>query len=345
VVFGVVCARKYGPAPAKDDTRDQRRTLMANAAFCQKAYDGEDLNGNNILDPGEDLNGNGRLDHYQLPQPPRPPKVRAQVDNQSVTLYWDKSTSEESIDPVTGEKDFEGYRIYRSNPGADFTSPSDLLLKLTLVGEFDVPGDNVGYNTGFSAVLLPQAKFFPGDTVGYWYRFPPAGAGVTHLNGWQYLYGVAAFDRGDSAAGVTPLQSKTELVRAIPGTTPVSSQSRPVSVYPNPYYARGVWDGPGERTRKIYFINLPARCDIRVYTLAGDVVADITHDASTYDGTDIQWFKQYSGLGVPPTFSGGEHAWDLITKYDQAIATGLYLFSVKNADTGDIATGKFLVIK
>ncbi len=346
VVFGIVCARKFGAALAKDDTRDQRRNLMSNAAFCQKAYDGEDLNGNNILDPGEDINGNGRLDHYQLPQPPRPPKVRAEVADQNVTIYWDKSSSELSVDPVTGERDFEGYRIYRSNPGADFTSPSDLLLKLSLVGEFDLPGDNVGFNTGFSAILLPQPKRFPGDTVAYWYRFPPPGAAVTHLNGWQYLYGVAAFDRGDSATGVTPLQSKTELVRAIPGTPPATAgTTRPVSVYPNPYYARGVWDGPGERNRKIYFINLPARCEIRVYTMAGDIVANIQHDAATYDGSDISWFQQFSGIGVTPEFSGGEHAWDLITKYDQAIATGLYLFSVKNSDTGNIATGKFLVVK
>ena len=346
VVFGVLCSRKFGPAPARDDTRDQRRTLASNASFCQKAYDGEDLNGNNILDPGEDLNGNGRLDHYQLPQPPRPPLVRAEVDDQNLTIYWDRATSEQTVDPVTGERDFEGYRVYRSNPGADFTSPSDLLLRLTLVGEFDLPGNNVGYNTGFSAVLLPEAKRFPGDTVAYWYRFPPAGTAVTHLNGWQYLYGVAAFDRGDSATGVTPLQSKTELVRAIPGTPPAAAGSlKPVSVYPNPYYARGVWDGPGERNRKIYFINLPARCEIRVYTLAGDIVADIRHDAATYDGSDISWFQQFSGIGVAPEFSGGEHAWDLISRFDQAVATGLYLFSVKNSDTGDIATGKFLVIK
>jgi hypothetical protein len=43
--------------------------------------------------------------------------------------------------------------------------------------------------------------------------------------------------------------------------------------------------------------------------------------------------------------SGGEHAWDLITKYDQAIASGLYLFTVKDKKTGKIKTGKFLIIK
>jgi len=43
--------------------------------------------------------------------------------------------------------------------------------------------------------------------------------------------------------------------------------------------------------------------------------------------------------------AGGEYAWDLITDNDQAIATGLYLFTVENKRTGDIKRGKFLVIK
>lgn len=345
VVFGVVCARKNGSAPARNDTRDQRKNLISNAGFCQKAYNGEDVNGNNQLDPGEDLNGNNVLDHYQLPQPPRPPKVRVEVDDQRIDLYWDLASSEYSVDPVSGERDFEGYRVYRSTPGADFTNPQDFLLNLSLAGEFDVPGNDVGYNTGFAAIRLPQAKTFPGDTVTYWYRFPPAATTLTHLNGWQYLYGVAAFDRGDSATGVTPLQSKTEIVRAVPGTAPQEAGVRPVGVYPNPYYARAVWDGTGERTRKLYFTNLPRRCEIRIYTLAGDVVAELQHDAATYDGSDIEWFRQFGNIQSPARFSGGEHAWDLISRFDQAVASGLYLFSVKDLDEGSIQTGKFLVIK
>jgi hypothetical protein len=43
--------------------------------------------------------------------------------------------------------------------------------------------------------------------------------------------------------------------------------------------------------------------------------------------------------------SGGEHAWDLISRYDQAIATGLYLFTVKDLETGEIKRGKFVIIK
>jgi hypothetical protein len=272
------------------------------------------------------------------------PKVRAEVGNQSVTIYWDKSSAEQSLDPVSRSLDFEGYRIYRSNAGADFTDPANLLLNLPLAGEFDRADDSVGYNTGFGKILLDAPKTFPGDTVQYWYRFPPGGSAVPHLNGWQYVYGVSAFDRGDSASGISSLESKKVLVRVIPGAVP-NDGSKKVGVYPNPYYASALWDGSGERTRKIYFTNLPRRCEVRIYTLAGDIVAEFAHEASSYTGEEIAWFQQYGGSDVPVQFAGGEHAWDLITKFDQAIATGLYLFSVKDTETGETQTGKFVVIK
>ncbi len=345
VVFGVICARKFGPDAANLDTREQRRTLYTNAGFAQQAYDGEDVNGNNILDPGEDLNGNGILDHFILPQPPRSPKVKAVVENQKVTIYWDKSSAELSVNPITRRQDFEGYRIYRSNPGADFIDPTNVLLNLTLVGEFDRPDNTIGYNTGFSRILLPQAQRFSGDTVDYWYRFPPTGESIPHLNGWQYIYGVASYSQGDSALSLPSLQSRTEIRRVIPGTDTVDVANLKIGVYPNPYYANAYWDGGTERSRKIYFYNLPSRCEIKIYTLAGDVVANLQHDGASYDGGSMEWFQRFGSTQNPIQFSGGEHAWDLITKFDQAIASGLYLFTVRNSDTGDVKSGKFLVIK
>ncbi len=355
VVFAVICAKKFGTAPPSQDTKDQRKTLYANAAWAQQDYNGEDVNGNNKLDPGEDIatrdslglryEPDDKITRYLLPAPPRRPKARIEVDNQSVVLYWDKSTSEESIDPISATKDFEGYRIYRSNPGTDFLNHDQFLLNLSLIGEFDRADDNIGYNTGFGRILLDAPKVFPGDTVQYWYRFPPNDAPAQNLNGWQYLYGVSAFDKGDSVNDVPSLESAKALFRAIPGTPPVADKSTAIGVYPNPYYVNAAWDGGQERLRKIYFYNLPARCDIVVYTLAGDVVTVLHHDAATDNGDDIQWFNQFGARGTPAQFAGGEHAWDLITRYDQAIATGLYLFTVEDKASGTLKRGKFLVIK
>lgn len=345
VVIAVVCAKKSGTDPERFDSPAQRKTLLANMNWAQQTYDGEDLNGNNKLDPGEDLNGNGKLDRYQLPSPPRQPRVRGVVENQSVAVYWDRISAEESVDPISKQKDFEGYRIYRSAPGMDFLNPESFLLSLSLVGEFDKKGNDVGYNTGFTAIQLPAPRVFEGDTNKYWYRFPPENTQLTHLNGWQYVYGISAFDRGDPANNLPILESARVLVRVVPGTPPTREKSKEVGVYPNPYYARAYWDGQGERLRKIYFTNLPARSTITIYTVAGDVVAEFSHDAQTYRGDDIEWFRQFGERDQKIQFSGGEHAWDLITKYDQAIATGLYLFSVKDLETGEIKTGKFMVVK
>ena len=46
-----------------------------------------------------------------------------------------------------------------------------------------------------------------------------------------------------------------------------------------------------------------------------------------------------------PLMSGREHAWDLITMHDQATASGLYLFTVEDKNSGQIKEGKFLIIK
>jgi hypothetical protein len=266
--------------------------------------------------------------------------VRVVPENQTVTIYWDK-IAETSVDPISGKQDFEGYRVYRTNAGADLDQTKVLSQALILAGEFDRADDNVFYNTGFSKVKLASPIRFDGDATEYWYRMSIP----NQLNGWQYVYTVTAFDAGDPVNNVESLESSRlqNARRVIPGTTPDAAATGDPRVYPNPYYVNALWDGNGERTRKLYFANLPARARIRVYTLAGDLVRSMAHDAATSNGADTQWFTRYSdGTQI---MAGGEHAWDLITDNDQAIATGLYLFTVENLDNGDIKRGKFAIIK
>jgi hypothetical protein len=339
VVFGVVCAKKSGSDPQQWDSTYQRAELHNHSDWAQKAYNGEDKNGNGRLDPGEDLNGNGRLDRYLLPSPPNPPTVKVINENNKVTVYW-AANAEFSIDPISLLRDFEGYRIYRTNAGADIDPTKSLLTSFVLNGDFDSI-NNIGNNTGFNYVKLGEAKTFPNDTTYYWYRFEYN----NQLRGWQYVYTVTAYDKGDSANDLESLESSqlVNAVRIIPGSGTYEDESTPIGIYPNPYYGNALWDGSQERQRKLYFFNLPAYCEITVYTIAGDIVDKFTHDAKTYNGSDIEWFRTY-GDGTQ-RLSGGEHAWDLITRNDQAIATALYLFTVKNLNSGYIKKGKFLVIK
>lgn len=339
VVFGIICAKKTGNDPQSWDSTYQRAELRSHADWSQKAYNGEDKNGNGRLDPGEDINGNGILDRYLLPAPPNSPVTKIINDNNKVTVYW-AANSERSIDPISLSRDFEGYRIYRTNAGADIDPATPLLSSFVLNGDFDSI-NNIGNNTGFNYIKLQQAKTFPNDTNQYWYRFEYN----NQLRGWQYVYSVTAYDKGDSVNNLESLESSrlANSYRIIPGTGTLEDESTPIGVYPNPYYVNAAWDGLQERERKIYFFNLPELAEITIYTVAGDVVDRFIHDARSYTGNDIQWFKTFAdGTQI---LAGGEHAWDLISRDDQAIATGLYLFTVKNQKTGFIKKGKFLVIK
>ncbi|HEY9167630.1 MAG TPA: hypothetical protein VIS48_15860 [Candidatus Kryptonia bacterium] len=337
VVFAVVCAPKFdtgNPADYQNNVAACRKTLNDNATWAQRTYNGEDKNGNGVLDPGEDLDGNGRITRYIFPNILPPPHVRVDPGNGQAAIYWD-DTPENVVDPLLNRKNFEGYRLYRSIPGYDFNGAQNPYEE---IAEFDLI-DSLGLDTGLPAKLSPP-KQFTGDPYQYTYRYT-----VPYLlNGWQYSFGVEAYDKGDPTSG-TPSQTSVRATdKVFPGPPAATGDSLAVGVFPNPYYTRAIWDGTGERERKIYFYNLPARCEIRIYTVAGDIVATLEHNAATYNGSGIQWFQHYDSDNLQ-RMPGGLHAWDLITDKDQSIATGLYLFTVKNLNDGDVKRGKFLIIK
>ena len=340
IVFAIVCAKKYGNDPMNLDTKLQKKNLYANAEWALRAYYGEDRNRNGKLDPNEDLNGDGKITRYILPAPPLTPKIKVFPENQKATIYWDKR-AESSVDPISGKKDFEGYRIYRTEAGFDLDQSKSNSQSLVMLAQFDSTGNSIGFNTGFDYVKLKQPKTFPGDTTKYYYRFEVDNL----LNGWQYLFAVSAFDKGDPANKLQSLESSplANLARILPGTLPNNNDMKDVGVYPNPYYGNAYWDGNSERLRKIYFYNLPSECEITIYTLAGDVVKTIEHHQDS-NGSNVRWFQQYASDGKQQ-MTGGEDAWDLLTNNDQAIATGLYLYTVKDTKTGNIKRGKFLIVK
>ncbi|HEX9250690.1 MAG TPA: hypothetical protein VF870_00535, partial [Ignavibacteriaceae bacterium] len=290
VVFAIVCAKKYGDDPAYMDTDEQKTNLYINADWALRAYFGEDRNRNGVLDPGEDLDGNGEITRYILPTPPTSPKVKVVPDNQKATIYWDMR-AENSIDPISGKKDFEGYKLYRTQAGFDLSQTQNLQNSLVVLAEFDSTGNSVGFNTGFSAVRLDEPVTFPNDTTKYFYKFELPNL----LNGWQYVFTVTAFDEGDPENELDILESSSisNYERIVPGTPAVEDENVEIGVYPNPYYGSAVWDGNSERLRKIYFYNLPAECEITVYTLAGDIVKKLTHDAAS-NGADTRWFENYA---------------------------------------------------
>jgi len=344
-----VCAKQKEPTtylPTNStyiySTPDSRKELTDNFKRVRSTYLGEDINEEGIYKEELDLNQNGKLDRYILPEPPVSPNSKLIATNNKVEIYWDNQ-SEYSIDPISRKRDFEGYRIYRSNPGDDLKL--NILDAKNLVAQWDSIGNEIGFNNGFESIKLPTPVKFDGDTTTYHYKYEMSNLS----NGWQYLFVITAFDRGDKNLNIESLESSySENEFRVYSGTPINDfeakDARKVGVYPNPYNTNAAWDGNSSRTRKIYFYNLPNRCEITIYTSSGDVIATLAHDGKNYTGEDIRWFKNYSNVERTIT-SGGEHAWDLLTNYKTEIQQGIYLFTVKDLQSDIIETGKFAVIK
>ncbi len=121
------------------------------------------------------------------PTPPISPVLRAHGGDEKNYLFW-SDTAELSIDPLSGVQDFVGYKLYRSdNQGKTWGV--------------------INYNTGNNCLdidytpLAQYTVFSPGDPIQH--SFIDTGL----YNGVEYWYCVAAFDAGDTIAGVDPLQS------------------------------------------------------------------------------------------------------------------------------------------
>lgn len=284
---------------------DDYDDLVLNAAWAQRAFDS----------------------NYIIPQPPPSPRMAVDPGPNEVTVYWDASP-EAIPDPASGLIDFEGYRIYVSADDASFTRVRDLDLV-----------DSIGFNTGFADVRHDTTI----SGVDYDYRLT-----IPSLrNGFRYSVSVTSYDVGDPTQGLPPLESgiPQNKSRIIPGSdaVPTGGRTNRITVYPNPYRGQAAWDGSLPRERLIWFNHLPERCVIRIFTLSGDLVEEIPFNGSTYHAEGN--FLLDRPDEDPPVLSGGQAAWDLITKENQPAASGLYFFAVEDLATGETETGKFLILK
>ena len=252
---------------------------------------------------------------YRVPFPPPKPPLRVSIASHQVKLDWKPREGDPNPetyqDPYRGDGEtqpFEGYRVYKSTVSAQ--GP------WTLLAEYDIPDNQFGNNTGLQ------------------WEYTDVGL----LNNFEYYYSVTAFSKPDSTTDFPSQESSisANAVKVIPGTAPPKTVGK-VAVVPNPY--RGdvayhqynpQWEKPTgsrkfwmEQDRRIQFINLPAHCQIKIYTLAGDLVATLTHN-------DPQL---------------GFEDWNLTSSVGQAVSSGIYLFTVEDLNTGEVQVGKFVIIK
>lgn len=345
ISFAIVCAPNIedGNAPYLN-TNNQRREFIRNARLAQSSYLGEDKNFNGTLESDEDLDNNGKITRWVFPEPPALPKTKIIASDNKVELYWNNNANN-SIDPVSRQKDFEGYNIYKTQIGFDVQGERNIEEELKLVASFDSSGNLLFYDTGFDSIRLAQPVLFEGDTTKYYYKYTFKNL----ANGWQHAIALTAFDRGDKNIDLPSLETSklANLYRVFPGKPANKSLStNQPFIYPNPYYGFAAWEGGSrfEEDRKMTFANLPANCKIKIFTYSGDLVDEINHNQS-YSGNDIRWYNTYANDATNTVFSGGEHSWDLLSRNSQLISRGLYLFSVEDTDTGKVYPGKFAIVK
>ncbi len=304
---------------------DDERSLRSNAVFAQRAYD---------------LG-------YRVPQPPPSPGLVVTPGTGTLTLRWDASPEIfRDRSRITNQVDFEGYRVYISEDGRNYN----------LIRDVDVP-DSVGFNSGLSALLDP-------NPVPYKTRVfvdPITGQTTTRVDstkyvftigglktGFRYWVAVTAYDFGDPLNNAGSLESgiTQNATVTVPGPSQVERDASEAWVFPNPYKGAAAWDGRFARDKLIWFVNLPQRAEIKIYTLPGDLVQTIPFDARTYSGENSRLLQSNLPPGaVPPALSGTMAAWNMISKSEQEVASGLYLFSVTDLDTGKASRGHFVVIK
>lgn len=209
-------------------------------------------------------------------------------------------------DEADGYPGLQGFRLYRSYwRRPELTTPTDTTF--VLVTEV---GPDVHEFTDTGATT-------PGQPV---------------IRGESYYYYVTAVTNdgkessqftnrtGFGKGGADKLQEA-----ASPTRPPDAQWQDEVVVVPNPYHVRAFEKYSG---RQLKFLNLPGYCNIHIYTMTGDKVQTIVHNTGT---GDAEWDRQ-------DTFATME------------IVSGVYIYVIEETDasmsaTGEIATGKFVVVK
>ena len=295
-----------------------------------------------------DCDGKETLIHWVgTVAPPSPtvstedPALRARVEgDRRVKIEWDNG-SELVADPLRGEILFCGYRIWRvegwDRPiGATGPSPDEWQLVADLnvepVGS-QVPLDSL--TNPYSAIVdtIPSpieegawlyryeiGRYFYEDTLGL-------------KNGMLYFYDVTAYscwldDDGNYVElSSFPAAGESEGVQPLWAAVTDGSWKDHIMVVPNPWSGGAAWDltpsASDPTGSHIDFAGLPDKlCDVRIYTMAGDLVETLTHDGTSGSGTA---------------------RWNMLSRNGQDISSGVYLYAVTCEN--ETVVGRFTVVR
>jgi len=142
--------------------------------------------------------------YYNGPTPPDAPTVTASAGDGFIQLYWN-DVAENSVEWTTGQKDFVGYKIFRSSDRGESWG--------TLV-------TNPDYSLGPDYYPLEEYRL---DELG---RIHRSFRDSSLINGMEYWYSVVAYDSG--TAVYDPLQNDRGNPNSVSNTVSVTPRDNPL---------------------------------------------------------------------------------------------------------------------
>jgi hypothetical protein len=190
--------------------------------------------------------------NYRFAAPPPKPNVSAVPGDRRVTLYWD-NIAEDALDPLTRLKDFEGYKIYRSEDPtfADVFTITDangnpFLGKAFTQNGFPAQFDLVNEWSGLHPIEYQGrgVRYNLGNNTGLVHEY--VDSSVT--NGKTYYYAVVSYDHGSATEGAEfPPSESQAVIKQDPITREITFDVNTVAVTPGPiasgYIRASVGDG------------------------------------------------------------------------------------------------------
>ncbi len=274
-----------------------------------------------------------------------PPAPVAEIipGDRKVTIVWGTGSE---LDPQ-----FEGYKIYRSADGGvtwgsdtftDFDGSVHYIplerydLVNNVMGHYETLPEYAWFDLGdddwvdlrvevgagsLAGIDLTELQYFsPGDTVNVF-------VDRNVINGLAYRYYVASYDSGNGIIGplentaATDPAAMNNTVEVVPHGALSESDLDRVKVVPNPYILANAWELGN--VHQVQFIHMPTTATIRIYNVAGELVATIEHD---------------SAGALAPSVA----VWDLKNHNLQLVAPGLYFYHLESPIGS--RTGKFVIV-
>lgn len=183
------------------------------------------------------------------PEPPTTPQVAARGGKGKVFLSW-SDTSEVATDPMSGEADFKGYKLYRSEDrGRTWGLPN-------------YRTDNNCLDLDYQPLALYTVNE-AGDPI------PRSFVDTGLVNGVEYWYCLVAFDGGDTTLGVDPLQSGFGTAGEVPNVIKVIPQANPAGFYDAQSTMEHIYDGSEEPSEGAVYADVfnPALVDGEDYAV------------------------------------------------------------------------------